>query len=535
MQEKLERNVSHSTSVLVYAKAFFSGTLISRFSGMMRDILLAMFFGTSQFLASFMVAFRFANLFRRLFAESALSSSFVPMLEKKRKQSEKLSDFFFRDVFVLLLSVGTVVTAFLEGCVFFSSYFLKGTSFFEILPFIHIMLPSIVFLMLYGLFSAYLQCSGKYFIGAFSPVAFNIIWCIFAFFAKSHSQSGAMTILSWGVNVAFFAQLILTAFVAVKSFSKSLSKTELFSSFSLKESAKEIFKPYVLGMIGISAVQLNTLLDSLFAKIADGSGPAYLWYAIRIQQVPLSLFSIALAAAMLPTLSRVLKQNSTGQFQTTLNATLRKNILLLSFSSIGLVVLGFMSLRLIFFRGAFDVVSLGMTLKCLWGYLLGLVFQGSVIVLSQGFYAKHDFKTPVKASAIAVAINISCNALFVFGFKLGAVSIALATSFASIFQFFYLQAKFRQHSEIKNFYFSLKCLTISSVAAIATVAFCSFVKDPSFQVLRTFGSVENVLSFSKTATHFLLAGLIFALVFFLGAKALSLDEVFSLFQRKSKG
>lgn len=533
MHKNLRKASLTSFGVLTYAKAFFSGTILSRISGMFRDIFLAMFFGTGGFLASFMVAFRFANLFRRLFAESALSSSFVPLLEAKKKQSLKESSFFFRDIFFLLCLIGCGVVFFLEATVFLSSYFLKKSIFFEIVPLVHIMLPSLILLMLYGLCSAYLQCHGKYFIGAFAPVVFNGTWCLFAFLAKDTAPSFAMRFLSWGVNIAFLFQLLLTGFIASKSLLKVLSKHEIFARIKFKDSLKEVSGPYFLGMIGISAMQINTFLDSFFAKVADVSGPAYLWYAIRIQQVPLSLFSIALASASLPIFSRLIKQSNKKAFEKCVTETLRKNIVLQSFSSVGLFILGFMVLRLVFFRGAFDSLSLSMTLKCFWGYLLGLAFHGSVIILCQAYYALSDFKTPMKASLLSVLCNLICNIIFVFVINLGAVSIALATSISSIFQFFYLQQKLKKTMKLELFSFSLGTFTLCCFAAVFPVIFYFLNGDPSFLVLKTLGSYSHVLSFSQTLWHFLCGASLFSGAFFLGAKVVSFEEPFMFFKKES--
>lgn len=532
MQQKSEKDSGHFLDVIHYAKAFFSGTLLSRVFGMFRDIVLAMLFGTGQCLASFMVAFRFANLFRRLFAESSLSSSFIPMLEKKRGESQRQSDLFFRDVFFLLFILGSVVIIFLEIFLyFFSSAFSLGL-FFEVMPLIRIMLPSLVFLMLYGLCLSYLQCRGQYFIGAFAPVIFNIVWCAFAFFVRDMKALQAMRTLSWGINLAFFAQFFVVFFVIAKSLLKTSSIGSFFSGLALKETATVICKPYFLSMIGIGAVQFNTLIDGIFSKVADVSGPAYLWYAIRLEQVPLALFSIALGSALLPTLSRAAKNYESHLFKFIIEKALKKNFLLMCFSCFSLWILGFMIIRLIFYRGAFSALSFSMTLKCLWAYLAGLPFQGGVVILSQGFYATRAFKVPVKASLVAVFVNCVCNILCVFVFHLGAISIALSTSLASMMNYFYLVVAMDSKIRPRAFSFFLRSLVISCLSTSCVLMILFYIKDPSFYAVVSWGRVLDILSFSKTFLHLILSSVIFTIVFLLGSKLLKLEEIFLVFRKR---
>ncbi len=495
---------------------------------MFRDIVLAMLFGTSALLSNFMVAFRLSNFFRRVLAESPLSASFIPTLESFRKESEKKGALYFRDAFISLFVLGVIVTSASQlGLKFFAHHFFQK-EILSIISLIQIMFPSLIFLMLYGLCSSYLQSFGKFFIGAVAPTLFNVVWIVFAYFAKDLRDESAMQTLSWGVLSAFCIQFFITALFVFQKVKIKISKQEFIKSPYSKNSISSFFKPYFLSMTGVGATQLNTFLDSIFSKIADQSGPAYLWYAIRLEQVPLSLFAIALASALLPQLSRAF-QSDQKEFKALLSKSLSKNFILMSFCSVGLILFGFSVIRLIFYRGEFDQSSLQMTLRCLWAYSLGLVFQGGVIILSQAFYASKDFKTPARSAALAVVLNVICNALLIFYFEFGSVSIALATSLASLVQFIYLKVKISRQMAI--FYGKNAVYGFVSVIVAGILAFFSMIvlNDPTVKFIKS-GTVQ-ILSFSNVVMRTIFSAGLFAAVFLALAWMFRIEEIKAIFKR----
>lgn len=432
-------NDSHS-SVIASAKKFFSGTLLSRVMGMVRDLSMAFCFGGAPQVAAFMVAYRLANLLRRLFGESALQGGFVPHFELLRNQNEAEAIRFYRDLKLsMILVVGAIIALGMLFCGLFSS---------DILFMMLLMLPGVLFLTLYALDSAVLQCGKKYFLSASAPALFNLVWIVSAFALRQWEIRSAMFALSASIFFAFGAQWWVTARPVIR-WSRSSAKTALrpFSS-----EVRALFKPFSYGLIGIGASQINSALDALFAAWSDPSGPAYLWYAIRIQQLPLALLGIALANALLPPLSRAAQAGSWERYQELLQKALRKCTVLLLPCMVGMILFAEFGVSLLYQHGAFLKSDALATSRCLQAYALGLVPTAYVLLLANGFYARKEYHWPMRCSLISIASNVVLNTLFVFEFSWGPSSIALATSLSSFLNclLLYKRSVRRDFSDLKS-------------------------------------------------------------------------------------
>lgn len=216
--------------------------------------------------------------------------------------------------------------------------------------------------------------------------------------------------------------------------------------------AKDLSKlsgPLVLGMLGVGASQINNALDAIFARYASLEGPAYLWYAIRIQQLPLGLIGIALSGALLPALSRAIKTDQSIEsidasnqhltnFHHLLNSTLKNCILLMLPITAGMFLFGRFGIQLIYGHGDFDSTAVTATTYCLWGYALGLIPMALVLIYAPGFYAQKNYRIPMQASIGSMVFNIAFNSWFVFGLKWGPASVAIATSLSAWLNYFWL-------------------------------------------------------------------------------------------------
>ncbi len=401
-------------SILRSARAFFFGTAFSRVSGLLRDIATAITFGSSPEIAAFMVSYRLANLFRRLLGEGNLQAGFVPHFSSLKEESA----FFYRDVFFsmssLLLLIVALLELFLWGCTY-----LVGSDWQEIIFLAMLMAPGLFFISLYALNSSLLQCRKKYFLPAVAPVAFNGVWIAAVLFLPG------VRWLSLSITLAFAAQWLMTSFEGWRLLSwRQWLKPHLFSP-----AFRSLLKPLALGVIGIAATQVNSALDTIFARLADLKGPAFLWYAIRIQQFPLALFGISLSGALLPPLSRT--QDPLHR-QTLLHAALRVSSLLMLLCTFAILALGGPCVNLVYGHGDFTPADVQQTSQCLWAYGLGLTPSVFVLILAASFYAQKNYRIPTLASLFSVLANIALNALFVFVFHWGAISIAIATSLSAL-------------------------------------------------------------------------------------------------------
>jgi len=497
--------------ILFSAKSFFYGTLLSRFGGLFRDMAMAALFGSGPKIASFMIAFRFAHLFRRLLGESTMNLGFIPHFESLRKEDEKRSIGFFRDFFFslsLILILCIVVVQVLLTL-------FPGGEMAEAFRLTKLILPALFFVCLYGLSGSFLQCYRYFFIPAFAPVLFNAIWIVSLFFINDFAS--LCIVIVFGMLV----QWLLPFYQTQRIVFKHISLKEWFQPKIFSPEVKRLFKSIGFAMIGISAIQINTASDAFFAHFADKSGPAYLWYAMRLQQVPIALFGIALAGAVLPPLVRAVKDNDTTRFRLFFSDAVKKSWALMFSSLVGILAISDVVINLLYGRGAFTHDALIHTSYCLHGYAFALPLVSLILIFSNSFYAIKDYKIPTIAAIISVLANFLFNSLFVFVFHWKAYSIAIATSLSALVQAAILYAALARKA--KSMLFSkeelisfLKVFISATLAGIAAYG----LKSLYFSTLPTH-FVGQIRDFSILVTSFL------AVLFFM-AKLLKAEDLLDI-------
>ncbi len=482
------------------ALSFFSGTFLSRITGLVRDVSMAFCFGSHPALAAFMVAYRLANLFRRLLGEGPLPSGFVPHFEMIRKESPQAGARFFRDVFfsllILLLGVLCLSEVSLFALIKYSSL---TSSYKEILHLMFLMMPGILFICLYGISTALLQCEKKFFFPSMAPSLFNIVWISAVFVFRHSLPSEAVLGLSLAVVLGFFMQWAFLVPLMKNYLRALISWKEIFSFQFFSGEVKAVIKPFLLGVIGVASTQVNSALDALFARYASLEGPAYLWFAIRIEQLPIALFGIALSSALLPPLSRAIAAGNWTQFRELMRFSLTRTFSFIFPCSVALFVLASSGVNLLYGRGDFSMNATSQTIYCLWGYGLGLIPAVLILLMAPAFYSQKDFKTPMRASMLSVAVNIFLNALFVFAFKWGAFSIALATSVAAWVNFLVLAQALKnrniwegERGVFTSFYKTTLCSLGAGVLTLGVGYF--LVEDQTIDILS-----KEIVSFPRVA------------------------------------
>jgi putative peptidoglycan lipid II flippase len=473
---------------------FFSGTLLSRLTGMFRDMSMAYAFGTHPSIAAFMVAFRFAHLLRRLFGEGALQSAFIPEFENLRHQNENRAFTFFRDLTLVL----TLLLVFL---IFIGMSILAGFLWWgnvhsanqEILFLTLLMLPSLLFICLFGLNTSLLQCEKCFFIPSVAPVAFNGIWIVTIFYLKQIPAEQAMPWLAFGVVIACFSQWILTIPQTWKAL-KHVLATSLWPSLrSASSDLPLLCKPLALGILGVAASQINNAIDSLYARFAEAEGPALLWYAIRIQQLPLALFGIAIGGAVLPPLSRARKAQRWEEFHHFLHDALYRTLIFMLPLTGALFIMGDTSVNFLYGRGDFGPHAVVQTTYCLWAYGIGLIPSAFVLILAPASYAQSNYRLPAIASFLTMVLNLFLNTFFIVGLGWGAISVALATSLSAWMNVLLLGWNL---SKMGNSLFTWKLLQQGSSITLATLVALWGTYNMRIVFLRMPFFSENLLSAS---------------------------------------
>lgn len=510
------------------AFSFFSGTALSRLSGLARDVSMAFCFGSSPVIAAFFVAFRFSNLIRRLFGEGILSSGFVPHFETLRKENPKEALGLFCSLQRSLGKNLACLICLLE-IVLYSAYKSSGSSIFFLTM---LMLPGIFFICLFGLNMALLQCEKYFFLSGIAPVAFNFVWICAVWLLKDQQETKAVVGLSAVIILAFFMQWLMTMPRILKILREKLSLKECFSKNVFSGKLSSLFKPLLLSVVGLSAVQVNSALDGVFAYFASEEGPAYLWYAIRLQQLPLALFGIALSSALLPPLSRSIASGDFSRFQELLRFAIKRSFSLMLPCTFGIFALGFCSINLLYGRGHFTLDATAQTTLCLWGYGIGLVPSVFSLLLAPAFYAQKDYLTPMKAALLSVVLNIILNSLFVFWFSWGAFSIALATSLAAFANCAYLALVLsKKIGPLFNPSVLLSCAKTAACGLIALVVTFFLghflLGDPTLALLQQ-KSFSLLPLFSESLLHFIALGGTFLVFFFSYAYFLRAEDILSL-------
>ncbi len=433
-------------SIMRSAMRFLSGTALSRVSGMIRDVILAFSFGTHEALAALFVAFRLSHVCRRLFGEGALQSAFIPLFEEVRKESNEKAFVFFRDMTALWTTFLTLFTLLsMASLAIARAYipFSEGTD--EIISLMIILMPSLLPICLFGLNSSLLQCEKRYFTVGIAPTFFNLVIAFVALALHSFDPREAMPYVAVSIVVGCLFQWLATFIPALRSTENVLGKVRLFKNVSFfSPDIKRLWGPLTLGLIGVGASQINNAVDALFARAADPEGPAQLWFGLRLQQLPLALFGIALSGALLPPLSRAIQSENKSRYVHFLEFAIRRVIALLLPCTAFLLIVGMSAINAIYGRGDFQAHSVMTTTGCLHGYALALIPMGLIIVLAPAFYAKRNYSVPTKGACISLITNALFNAFFVFVLGWKAVSVAVATSLSSWINALYLYKKLTQ-------------------------------------------------------------------------------------------
>lgn len=501
--------------IIQLAKRFFYGTFLSRLTGGVRDISLAYFFGSSSSIAAFMLAYRFAFLLRRLFAESSMQPTIIPHLQS---MDQKSSAYFFRDItwsmvtFLFLVCLGGQLAL----------TYSEGSFDAEVAGYVKILLWGLVFVCLYGLESSFLLCQKKYFLPAFAPAIFNVLWIVFIALSFYFQNMGFLT---WGVVGSFFIQWLFVLVPNISYYRKHLEWKEWFIPNLFSAEIRSLIKPILLVILGIGAVQINSAIDGIFAYLVSSSGPAYLWYAMRLQQLPLALFGVSVASAVLPSLSKSSKEGNAMKFVATLQGALRSTSLLMIPATLALLVLGGVLVNLVYGRGAFGQEARVETMLCLIGYAFAIYPSALSMLFSASYYAKKEYRRPTFIACACVLLNLLFNSIFIYVLNFGVYSVALATSLSSWFQCWALSRGIENGFSTKIRQFCQKVFFASGLAGSITYVFNGLIfEDPIYLLLKkgVFGVFRDGV-FAQVVEFGVLA-IIYATVFVTVAYMLKFKE-----------
>ncbi len=405
-------------------------TLLSRVLGMVRDVVVAHYFGAGGGADAFFVAFKIPNFFRRLFSEGAFSQAFVPVLSEYRARRS------LDEVRLLVAhtagSLGGVLLLLTLVCVAFAPQvtylfapgFREATDKFQLSSdMLQLTFPYLMLISLTGFVGSILNSYGRFGVPAFTPVLLNVVLILCSIFMAPYMDPPVMA-LAWGVMLAGVVQ-----FVFQLPYLKPLGLLVRPRWGWQDEGVRRILKLMVPALFGVSVAQINLLVGSVLASyLADGS-VSWLYYADRLMEMPLGVFGIAIATVILPSLSRKHASQSTEAFSAMLDWAVRMIMLIGVPSSLALGILATPLLVTLFQYGKFSAEDVAQSALALQAYSLGVLTFMLIKVLAPGFYARQDTKTPVKIGIWSMVANMALSLALIY--PLAHTGLALATSVAA--------------------------------------------------------------------------------------------------------
>jgi putative peptidoglycan lipid II flippase len=410
-----------------------SYTLVSRVFGFIRDILTAAILGAGPVADAFFVAQRLPNLFRSLFAEGAFNAAFVPLASGTLAEGGKPAvRAFAEEAFAVLF---TVLLAFvLLGEIFMPwlmtviapGFSAEPGKFDLVVTLTRITFPYLLFISLTALQGGLLNTVERFAAPAATPILLNLFLIAgLLLMAHFHGQDGQ--VLAWALSAAGLAQflwLMASCARAGVALRPRLPR--------LTPRVKQTLRIMGPGVLGAGVTQLNLVISTALASLLPGGSVSYLYYADRLNQLPLGVVGIAVATAILPPLSRQVRTGDLAGAAATQNRGVELALLLTLPAAAAFIVLAQPIMTVLFERGAFGPVEAAATAAALSAYAAGLPAFVLVKVLAPGFFAHHDTATPVK---IAIAAMIANLVLTLALMQLWAhVGIAIALSVAGWLQ-----------------------------------------------------------------------------------------------------
>lgn len=411
---------------LLRAMATVGGlTGLSRIAGFVRDIMTASILGAGPIADAFFVALKLPNFFRRITAEGAFSVSFVPVYtDLDTKEGRRAANDFAANSFNVML-------AWLAGFCALAMLVMPWVI-YAIAPGFHddpqrfnlavdlsrVTFPYLLAMSLVSLLGGVLNAQGRYAPFAFAPVLFNL--CLIGALLLAGLFETAGHAMAWGVAVAGGVQLIWLSVCAIRQ-----GFTFKVQWPKIGESEKQVLKLMVPGLLGAGVMHVNLFADLILASFLETGSISYLYYADRLNQLPLGIIGIAIGTALLPILSKAISAKDENQAKGLFNQSLTYGMALGLPAAAALAAFAPLILSGLFERGAFgaqDVASSALVLRC---YVIGLPAYVLIKIYSTAHWARQDTKTPVKIAIIATTLNIAVSIALIQ--VIGVAGIALAT------------------------------------------------------------------------------------------------------------
>lgn len=481
---KLSHKDSHR-SLLKSTSILSLGTLTSRILGFVRDVIVAKLLGTGLRADAFFVASKIPNLFRDLVGEGAMNAAVVPVLsEYKEKEDIKAFWEFASALLALSMIVLSVIT--IAGItaapvivrVIAPGFMADPQKLALTINLTRFMFPYLIFIGLTAYSMGILFAFRSFTVPAFSPCLLNIAMIVAALI-YSHTMADPVLGLAVGVLIGGVLQLAAQWIPLTRMGMPCRRPKTLRHPGAIK-----IGKLLIPRMLGSGVYQLSVLIDTFCASLSSivgEGGISAIYYANRIIQAPMGIFGVAMASAVLPTLSGLFHRNEVGSLKRTIVFSLENIFFVMCPSTVFLVLLSEPVIRILFERGEFGLYSTMVTSSALAYYAIGLLSFGGIKILVSAFYALQDTKTPAVVAALCLAINATLNFILMYPLKVGGIALASAIAGTADFLIlFYVLDKRLGGFDADLFRYFLKVFTaavMSGVAVFGLWKYLAFIPD----------------------------------------------------------
>ncbi|NRP46098.1 putative peptidoglycan biosynthesis protein MurJ [Marinobacterium sp. xm-m-312] len=456
-------------------------TMISRVLGLIRDVVVAGYFGASGASDAFFVAFKIPNFLRRLFAEGAFAQAFVPVLSEYRSQRDLTAVQFLVNrtagslgsVLLLVTLVGSLGSPLL-AMLFAPGFYMSGSESFGLAAdMLRITFPYLMLISLTAFCGAILNSYERFAVPAFTPVLLNLCLIGSAVYLSPMFDPPIMA-LAWGVLMAGTVQLLFQL-----PFLARLRLLPVPQAGWKDEGVRRILKLMLPALFGVSVAQINLLLDTVLASFLQTGSVSWLYYSDRLAELPLGVFGIAIATVILPSLSRKHAEKSGEEFAKMLDWAVRMVLLIGIPSAVALILLAEPLLTTLFHYGEMTDRDVSMAAMSLRAYGLGLLAFMLIKVLAPGYFSRQDTKTPVKIAVKAMVANMVFNLILIF--PLAHAGLALATALSA-----FMNAGWLLHGLIKQGVFkwqtgwlrwSMQLLFANALMAVVILLFAPVASD----------------------------------------------------------
>jgi putative peptidoglycan lipid II flippase len=479
-------------------------TLVSRLTGFLRDIMLAAIIGAGPVADAFFVAFRLPNHFRAIFAEGAFNAAFIPAYARVRAQEGPAAASQFGDrIFTLLLASQVVLLAFallftpqvIE--VLAPGFSREPQQFALAVSLTRITFPYLLLITLVTLWGGILNAMHRFAAPAAAPILLNVAMMATLALAAFFPSAGHAA--AWGVLISGVLQ---AALVGGDTFYAGVMTS--FRALRWDDDVRRFFKALVPATIGSAGTQLALFADTIIASFLSAGAISALYYADRIDQLPIGVIGIAVGTVLVPEMTHRLAAGDEAGARSAQNRAIEFALLLAIPCIVGFLVVPGLIMRALFMRGAFTATDAHAAAMTLVAYTIGLVPFVLIRSVVAPFLARGDTATPVKAALIGTAVNIVCKVALMF--PLAQVGLALATSIGAWINFI-LVLIFAVRANVLAVDAELKASLAKMAAAGAALALVLLIADPL--VTGLLSSWSRFRSESELILLALLGGLVY--------------------------